>query len=75
MGRGSKIFIIAFLISAAVFGLVSFSLVTALSNMSAPLADPGSLSDGALQSSTGGSSESFNLLIQVIGSNRPISFR
>ena len=63
MGRGSKIFIIAFLISAAVFGLVSFSLVTALSNMSAPLADPGSLSDGAVQSSTDGTSESFNLLI------------
>ena len=64
MGRGAKIFIISFLISAALFGLISFAVLSALSNLTAPMSDPSLLSDGAVvkaPSGTGG--KSFNLLV------------
>ena len=64
MGRGAKIFFIAFLISAMVFGLVSFSLLSALSKLSAAFADPDLLSEGAIKNDDSEiSGESFNILI------------
>ena len=64
MGRGSKIFIIAFLISACVFGLISFSVVSALTKLSAPIADPSELANGAVVNANPTvKGRSFNLLL------------
>ncbi len=64
MGRGSKIFIIAFLISACIFGLISFAIISALTDLSAPIADPDSLSEGAVRTDSSRiKGRSFNLLV------------
>ncbi len=67
MGRGSKIFFIAFICAALVFGLVAFAVISALLKASAPVADPEEFRDGAI-SNAGNSvrGTSFNLLVMNV---------
>jgi len=61
MGRGAKIFLISFLISALAFGLIAFSVISALIGLAAPVGDEDELNAGAIKASGDGSS--FNILV------------
>ena len=71
MGRGAKIFFIALLISGCVFGLISFAIVSALSDAVSPIGDREEMRKGAITDKyalVGG--DSFNLLV-IIADYRP----
>ncbi len=64
MGRGAKIFFIALLVSGCIFGLISFAIVSALSDAASPIGDRETLHEGAVTDKyafVGG--DSFNLLV------------